>query len=55
MYCTPPNWTGLLVAAALLAVVLAVAPFITPRGQILSFSDQVAACDRTMSCETDLK
>jgi hypothetical protein len=55
MYWTPPNWTGLLVAAGLLAVVLAVAPFVTPRGQIISFPDQVAACDRTMFCETDLK
>jgi hypothetical protein len=55
MYWTPPNWTGLLVAAALLAVVLAVAPFVTPRGQIISFPDQVAACDRTMFCDTGLK
>ena len=53
MFCTPPNWTGLLVVAALLTLVLAVAPFVTPRGQIISSPDQVAACDRTMFCETD--
>ena len=54
MFWTPPNWTGLLVAAALLALVLAVAPFVTPRGQFGLFPNQVATCDRTMSCDTDL-
>ena len=49
-----PLWMGLLWAAALFALVLAVAPFVTPRGQIISSPDQVAACDRTMFCETDL-
>jgi hypothetical protein len=32
MFCTPPNWMGLFLAAALLALVLAVAPFVTRRG-----------------------
>jgi hypothetical protein len=36
MFWTPPNWMGLLWAAALFALVLAVAPFVTPRGQIIS-------------------
>jgi hypothetical protein len=31
MSCTPSNWRGLLVIAAVLALVLAVAPFTTPR------------------------
>jgi len=53
MFCTSANWMGLLVAAALFALVLAVAPFVTSRGQITSSPDQVAACDRTMFCETD--
>jgi hypothetical protein len=30
MLCTPPNWRGLLVVAAALALVLAIAPFVTP-------------------------
>jgi hypothetical protein len=54
MFWTPPNWMGLLLAAALFALVLAVAPFVSPRGQIISSHYQVAACDRTMFCETDL-
>ena len=28
MFCTPPNWKGLLVVAVALALVLAVAPFV---------------------------
>ena len=43
MFWTPPNWIGLFVAAALLALVLAVAPFVTPRGQIIPFHDHVAS------------
>ena len=42
MFCTLPNWMGLLLAAALVAMVLA----------IVTFPDQVAACDRTMFCES---
>ena len=53
MFSDPPNWNGLLMAAALFALVLAVAPFVTPRGDIKSSPDQVAACDRTMFCETN--
>jgi hypothetical protein len=53
MFQTPANWIGLLVAATLFALVLAIAPFVTPRGEITPFSDQVAACDRTMFCETN--
>jgi hypothetical protein len=43
MFSTPPNWIGLLLAAALFALVLAVAPFVTPRGQIISFPNHVAS------------
>jgi hypothetical protein len=53
MFQTPPNWMGLLLAGVLLALVLGVAPFVTTRGQIMPLPDQVAACDRTKSCETD--
>ena len=34
MFGTPPNWMGLLLAAVLFSMVLAVTPFVTPRGQI---------------------
>ena len=54
MFSTTPNWIGLLVAAALFAMVLAVAPFVAPRGQTISSPDQVAACDGTMFYVTDL-
>jgi hypothetical protein len=49
MLMGPPNWSGLFLALAMLALVLAVAPFVTPRGQARS-QDQVAICDRTMFC-----
>jgi hypothetical protein len=55
MLWTPPNWTGLLLAAALFAFVLTVAPFATPRGQVSSFPHQVAACDRMIFCQTDFQ
>jgi hypothetical protein len=43
MFGTPPNWMGLLLAAVLFSMVLAVTPFVTPRGQITLSPDQVAA------------
>lgn len=54
MFWTLPNWMGLLLAAALFAMVLAITPFVIPRGQMMPSPDQVAACDRTMFCETDI-
>lgn len=49
MFMMPPNWNGLFLAVAMLALVLAVAPFVNPRGQIIS-PDQVAVCDGTKFC-----
>src|SRR5215510_6441676 len=43
----PPNWTGLLWATALLALVLAVEPFVAPRVQL-------ASCDITTVCEAEI-
>jgi hypothetical protein len=43
MFWAPPNWMGLLLAAVLFSMVLAVTPFVTPRGQITASPDQVAA------------
>jgi hypothetical protein len=53
MFCTPPNWTGLFVAALLCGLVLAVAPFVTSRAHVASSPHLVAACERTIFCETD--
>ena len=42
MLWAPPNWMGLLLAAVLFSMVLAVALFVTPRAQNTSSPDQAA-------------
>jgi hypothetical protein len=34
MFCGQPNWSGLVVVTAALALVLALAPFVPPRTEI---------------------